>query len=459
MSLPKELNLGSNKPMSSNARPQILRFRSDNSTYTAGDTIRIEIPTGRVGQYAFPLDSFLEFKLKINASGGAAAGTTNFFLDQSIYSLFNRIRVLQGSVVLEDTLYCNRLWTALYDIQVNESERRGDTITKGIYDMNATSSTASFNSGLFGQLLAIRTSASAASDSSLYDFSFVIPSALFGSLSQKALPLSLLGASSLYIEFELAPINVAFVQQLSVSTANGTLNSYTVSDIYYNTKVSILPLEIEQALIQSTGGIINLPAVAYKVEQKAISAASTVFNDKFSFQYSSLKNFIFWITNQTTANGDISKRSISSRPKANINDFYLNINGELYPTQTITGYCRHYQELLRAYDGLTDTNFGGILSFYNYSYDSALTGTDIIETAADTTWTTSTKQKRWIGGIDLDRFNHSSDTLMSGTSTIGQMLSLVVNMSSGTAEGLNLYGAVMYDVLFHIENGQLTAKF
>ena len=45
---------------------------------------------------------------------------------------------------------------------------------------------------------------------------------------------------------------------------------------------------------------------------------------------------------------------------------------------------------------------------------------------------------------------------MSGTSTIGQMLSLVANMSQGNTEGLNLYAAVMYDVSYHIENGQLT---
>ena len=39
MSLPKELNLGINKPMSSGAKPNILRFRSDNSTYGAGDIL------------------------------------------------------------------------------------------------------------------------------------------------------------------------------------------------------------------------------------------------------------------------------------------------------------------------------------------------------------------------------------------------------------------------------------
>ena len=232
-----------------------------------------------------------------------------------------------------------------------------------------------------------------------------------------------------------------------------TLNTYTVSEIYYNAKVSILPIEVEQALIASTGGIINLPAVAYKCEQKTITPSSTGFNDKFSFQYSSMKNFLFWVQNNTSAT-DILKRSISSRPKANISEYYLNINGELYPTQSIAGSARQYAELIRSFDGLTDTNFGGIITNNNYTLVTATTATDIIP--ADPL---ATAQKRFIAGIDLDRFNRSSEVLMSGTSTIGQMLSLVVNMSTGTNDTLNLYGACMYDVLYHIENGQLTAKF
>lgn len=460
MSLPKELNLASNKPIASSARPQILRFRSDNSSYTASDTIRIEIPTSRQGQYLFPQDSFLEFKLKVNASGGAGAGGTNFLLDQSVYSLFNRIRVLHGSTVLEDTLYSNRLWTAIYDIQVNEAERRGDTISKGIFDISAVSTSSIFNNGLFGQVVAYRAQqvVPVATDN-IYDYNLVLPSSIFGTLATKALPLSLLGASSLYIELELAPLNVVFVQQLGIVTANGTLNSYAVQDIYYNAKISVLPLEIEQALIQSTGGVINLPAISYKCEQKSISAGSLVFNDKFSFQYSSIKNFIFWVQNTITATGGITVRSISSRPKAYINEYYLNINGELYPSQSISGYARQYSELLRSFDMLSDTNAGGIITYSNYNNSNALTATDVISTVDSLAFATTTYQKRWIGGIDLDRFNRSSDVLMSGTSTIGQMLSLVVNLSEGNTEALNLYGACMYDVLYHIENGQLTAKF
>lgn len=459
MSLPKELNLASNKPMASSSRPQILRFRSDNSTYTGGDTIRIEIPTNRQGHYIFPQESFLEFKFKVNATGGDNANATNFFLDQSAYSFFNRLRVLHGSTVLEDTLYCNKLWTALYDIQVNEAERRQDSITKGVYDTAAVNSSSVYNNGLYGTLVATKAQNAAAADTGLFEVNIVLPSALLGSLCSKCLPISLLGSSSLYLELELATLNQIFVQQKIAAGSNGTINSYTIQDIYYNAKTAILPMDVEQALIGSTNGVINIPAVAYKCETKSIAATATSFSDKFSFQYSSMKNFLFFVQNQATANGTIASRSVSARPKAYINEYYLNINGEVFPTQAITGYARQYSELLRAFDMLTDTNAGGVITFSNYTINTSTTVSDIIDTEALATALGTTDQKRWIGGIDLDRFNRSSDVLMSGTSTIGQMLSLVINFSQNPDEALTLFGACMYDVLYHIEGGQMVAKF
>ena len=114
---------------------------------------------------------------------------------------------------------------------------------------------------------------------------------------------------------------------------------------------------------------------------------------------------------------------------------------------------------MRSSDMLTDTNAGGMLTFSNYTVNVATTATDVMDDEAVANSIISSDQKRWVGGIDLDRFNRSSDVLMSGTSTIGQLLSLVVNFSQAPEEALTLYGACMYDVLYHIENGQMVAKF
>jgi hypothetical protein len=464
MSFPSELNLGSNKPMSASGKPSINRYRSDNSTYQGSDVVRIEVPTGRKGQMLFPKDSFLELKIRINATNGLTANSS-IYLDQSIYSIFSRMRIFHGSNVVEDTLYCNKLWTSIFDLQINEVKRRGESITKLVWDNTTTvagalATPSIFNSGLFGIPFARIGVNVAATDYPLvnavvtpYDACFCIPSALLGSLASKALPLGLMGASSIYLELELAPALIAFI-----GDGTATINSYTVSDIFYNAKITTLPSDIDDLLMQSTGGIVNLPAISYKTEAKTISAASSSFNDKFSFQYSSLKNFLFFVQNSATANGVLANRSVTSRPKANIQDYFLTINGEAYPSQTIQGTSRMYSELMRAFDGLSDTGFGGIINYYNYTQNQHTANGDALTGGAVGDGGTTTVQKRFLAGIDLDRFNHSSDTLLSGSSSIGQMINLNLNFSAPTTDVLVLYAAVQYDVLFHIQDGLLMAK-
>jgi hypothetical protein len=459
MSFPSELNLGSNKPMSASGKPSINRYRSDNSTYNGGDTIRIEIPCGRKGQYLFPKDSFIELKIRVNAQNGVTAASS-IYIDQSIYAIFNRIRIFHGSNVVEDCLYVNKVWSALYDLQINEIKRRGESIMKLVNDNTATNvgvlnNPSIFNNGLNGALFTRMLANAGAADSNIFDACFCIPSALLGSLAAKAVPLGLMGASSIYLELELAPNAMAFVTD---SGGTAALNSYTVSDIFYNGKITTLPNDIDDLLIQSTGGIVNLPAISYKAEAKTISAASSAFNDKFSFQYSSLKNFLFFVMNSATANGLLGARSITARPKANISDYFLLINGEAFPSQTISSTSRMYSELLRAFDGLSDTGFGGIINYYNYSQALHTPASDLLTAAAVGDGGTTCIQKRFLAGIDLDRFNHSSDTLLSGTSSIGQMVNLNLNFSAPTTDVLVLYAAVQYDVLYHIEGGLLTAK-
>jgi hypothetical protein len=290
-------------------------------------------------------------------------------------------------------------------------------------------------------------------ESTTYDACFCIPSALLGSLASKALPLGLMSASSIYLELKLAQGNMAFIGENL-----GVLHSYTVSDIFYNAKITTLPNDIDDLLIQSTGGIVNLPAISYKTEAKTIAANSAAFNDKFSFQYSSLKHFLFFVQNTAIANGSLLHRSVTARPKANISDYFLLINGEAFPTQTISNTSRMYSELLRAFDGLSDTGFGGIINYYNYIQNTHTANSALLTFGAVGDGGSQTVQQRFLAGVDLDRFNHTSDTLLSGTSSIGQMVNLQLNFSAATTDSLTLYAATQYDVLYHIEGGLLTAK-
>ena len=190
-----------------------------------------------------------------------------------------------------------------------------------------------YNPGLTGTTFKFTNTAAANTDTQLFDFSFVLPSAVLGSLCSKAIPLGLMGASSLYLELELAPANVAFVLIVPAGGTAGTfvVNSYTVQDIYYNAKITTLPDDVNNLILESTGGVINIPAISYKGEMKSIPSSASAYNDKFSFQYSSLKTFLFWFTASTTAIGDITKRTITSRPKCFLTDYlYLSMERRIH---------------------------------------------------------------------------------------------------------------------------------
>ena len=116
MALVKSLDYSSNKPLAAQSKPDMLRFRSDNSDYKSGDTLRIEIPCGRQGQHLYPLSSYIEATLSVNY---VATGASTIRLDGSAYSLIRRMRVIHGTNVLEDILYPNRLWNTIYDLQRN----------------------------------------------------------------------------------------------------------------------------------------------------------------------------------------------------------------------------------------------------------------------------------------------------------------------------------------------------
>ena len=119
MSFVKDMDYGKVKAASVASRPQILRWRADNSTYNPTEIIRIEIPTSSNNIHLFGKDSFIEDKLNISAIAGNTAISK---IDGNCFSLFSRMRVSHGSNVVEDTQNCRCLWHVINDIQkVNDA--------------------------------------------------------------------------------------------------------------------------------------------------------------------------------------------------------------------------------------------------------------------------------------------------------------------------------------------------
>jgi hypothetical protein len=138
------------------------------------------------------------------------------------------------------------------------------------------------------------------------------------------------------------------------------------------------------------------------------------------------------------------------RPSHGVQDYQLNINGDAYPTDVVRTRSRFMQELQRAFDNIGNIKGGsGILDRTLYGEGDSLPASDA--------GTVNVVHRRSVYGLDLNRFNNTQDTLLSGTSTIGQSINLIINKTAVNTNA-NLYGAVMYDVIYTIQDGQMTAN-
>jgi hypothetical protein len=120
-----------------------------------------------------------------------------------------------------------------------------------------------------------------------------------------------------------------------------------------------------------------------------------------------------------------------------------------------------FSELLRAFDAVNDNYMGGILTYQNYvNCNTNTTADDTLVDHFNPNVASAKTQKRFVAGVNLDRFGAgSNDTLLHGTSSIGQLINLQLNFSAATSEVLLLYCGVQYDVIYSIDNGLLSARF
>jgi hypothetical protein len=457
---PSSMNIAnSKKSCVTDCHASFQRIRSDNSEVNANDIIRIEIPCGRKGDWLHPQDSFLEFKTKLTYTGGTSAtgGTAEpVSLDGNAMSLFSGLRIYHGTNLLVNQRMCNRLWQALYDVQCNSAERVSDQIGLGVH----VDGSSSVSNNLFGMTLI---------SGNTYQFAFSIPCSVLGSLTDHAIPLGWMGSSSLYLELDVEKPNVAFTTRIpstgtygdvGACTAPPVYTELTISEIYYNAKISQLGAEYDNLLLSTFQGMpIRIPSIEYKGEFR--NASGTAFSDKFSFQYGSVNNILFWLTNQSTANGNAYltnnyNSAITQRSMGKMKDFYLTLNGSQFPTQPISCALNNkpafvdsqngavaYQHLLRCFNQNTDVSAGGIMDHALYAFNLTSQASDIIT-------------KRSVLGISMDRVDGNNEKYMSGMNTIGSNFVLNCTWESPLASDHFLYAFICHDVAYELVDGLMS---
>lgn len=460
INFPESLQMNA-KGAAAPAEPTITRVRSDNASYSAGDIVRIEISTGGRNQYLLPLDSYLSFDFTHTWTGSTAS--TNVRVDGSAYSFFRRARVIHGSTVLVDTQHVSRLWNALRDISVSSSARAVDEIRLAVAPFASQAQTANGMAGL------------ALTSGNTYDAAFPLPLPLVGTLQKSAVPLGLMGASSLFIELEIAPMNQIFTNRVFADAdgappAPGTTtyvqSSFTLSNIYYNAKITTLDEPYNQALMSVYAGRpLMLPAVDYIGEMKVIPSGASSINEKFAFSRSSVNGVLWWLSNSAVANGvayDVSGSLLDGtthRQSGDLSEYYIAVSGKnLLPVYagrngTVLGLANTFikganavNQIGRIYNTMSSNDGMGVLNMINYC-------NGVVDTAADAAAVT----KRFVGAYSLERYDADSK-YASGSNLVGQDVRLVATMTTGLTSAQNLYGFAMSDIGFELIDGQLNLR-
>ena len=459
INLPPSLNLGDVKQNAlQDMSPSFQKLRAMNASYSPRDTITIAIPTGRRGDFLHGADSFISFKVIPNIVNGAANVLS---LDGTDYSFFRNVRVRHGSNVLVNQRNSNRLWNALYDVQVSASERESNQVS--LLQHSGSGPDANCNN-MYGITFA-NTSAIPAGCG--YNASFTLPCPLVGSLSEKAVPLGWMNTSQLYIEIDLEDANKVLTTRSGKNTYAGTagaadqavtITGYTISEVYYHAKITQIGGMYDDMLLKSLGETIVIPSVDYVGDEGIVNPSSNI-NQIFSFPYSSAKAFIWWMSNTQTSNGLASGNyyysSITNRNCGALREFNLTLNGSNYPPTPIYASkgvdATHingtivFQELLRCFNLNSAIDKGGILSYPVYTLNTTNFADDVTT-------------KRFIAGIDLDRSDCEGNRLYQGTNTVNSQVALNAVFDTAPTQSQTLYAFMMHDCAYVLQDGLLSVQ-
>lgn len=392
--LPKELRLSA-PPTMPQARSYLFKQPSTNSSYSAGETIQINIP--RLQRSYLTKDSYVTFKVQVTCNPetydpGASAvnifdGTTlsvtsgnattydspkyNLVWDIcGALGLVDRIEVFDylGSTLLESTAGHGQLMSLLMDSSTNfleSSTHYACTLGTGaaqIYENLAaearvdlaipnsattTGTTAAvksweaFNKAFsnvryrIGEATSGEPWTTKASASTTYTKQFSIPLFSFlGLLSTKYAPLH--NGYTVNLTTNTVATMLGFCSALNSAAAptTSTISAFKISDVNFCCQVLELGPMAEGMLLSSTeGNPLVIPTKAYRNYVGQINASTSNYRLDLNLNVASLTNII-WIMRPTALKDSLAYRSLSFRVRNYLQNWYFQYGSSVLPQTT-----------------------------------------------------------------------------------------------------------------------------
>jgi hypothetical protein len=167
---------------------------------------------------------------------------------------------------------------------------------------------------------------------------------------------------------------------------------------------------------------------------------------------------------------------LSSSVNPNIGYYYFKLANQVIPNKPVNLYTNNlvgtgseaFAELQKSLHALSSTI--GNSSFTSKNYQVSVSEMGDWSTAFETGVASGVKSKghvdtfanAFVIGQEFESFNHKSDIILSGISTLNTNLFFIYNIASGLTTGASNIVAEFYaqhDMILIIQDGQMSAKF
>ena len=418
--LPKNLKY-QNKVESASARAYTSAIQPQNGTgtYTAGNTITINIPTSP-NTVLVPSESYLKFDL----GGVTAAGATAYVrLDKcGAHGIIQRLRVTHGSQELENLDNYGALVAEMIALQQSGDSSTGKlNILNGncnaLYSASTTTREVTMTS--VGERLTQgnNTQYNALAAGALNNRTFSINlMSMVGSLSPQYIPLFEMTSAPLCISIQLVSSVLRF---LNPAVALGNNNNFSITNCEFIG--SFIELSDESiAIIRSSLGGAPLQYVIQSYANFTTSSqlqnANTSVSHPVPAKFASLRSLFCIMRSQ--ADGAATFFPTSST-HFNISDWRVRIGSQLLPSKACSTMAEHYSELLKAIGSYTDINQEPSINSYIYSADSVPVANAEVAGNMDAT----TRSCCFALGFDLETYaNADKDRIFAGMNTLNSYI-------------------------------------
>jgi len=456
-----------------------VKIPSSNSTsFTQSQTINVDLPSNLAGQF-YDFQNQMYLKLRLKLTGTYTAGQ-NVCLDRGgIYSIMKRVSLSTAGATIADVNNYNLLTTALLDTDASFDYRAsvGRTLlglTNTLRGKNWVSTTA----GGVG-----------VTDETGYA-TFCIPLI--------CLPVSNCTPMRYIPAFSLSPLQLRIVlEDFAVAFKSDTVapdRGYIVDEVEVVSRMIELSPSAMSQLSAYTGGQYSILCNAWANATGTKEAAAQQITTPLGFSFSSLERVLI-IHRDSAKASSIGHFSLGNRAKANLSQFNLLINSEMYPSRVIdcsaTDGAEALAEYLLADHSLTAfhkstcLNNGFVLSGANDVADVGFSqsggfslpnqgrkfGQDpfnINEPGGNTAGNTGVALSgslpeitgdnsnigTFICAVELEGLSHGkSATTYSGISTLGSTTQFVGQYSAVTAQSMRLDFFGQYTILMNLNMG------